>query len=498
MPVALRPGASHHGRRFAVVDVGSNSVRLVVYEGLVRAPLPVFNEKILAGLGRTVAATGRLDPEGEQSALAAVERFVALTRALDADPPEIVATAAVRDAENGAQFVRAMEGRAGLPVRVLRGREEARLSATGVCAAIPEADGLMGDLGGGSLELMVLNHGEPGEGFTFPLGPLLLLGQSRARAVEIVELALAKLPWLWSQVRGGTFYAVGGSWRSFARVDLARRSNALHVVHHHRVDAAEAVGLAEVVAGLSRKSLEGLQGVARRRLESLPLAALILARVLKASGAGSLVFSANGLREGIVHDHLPDAVRRRDPLLEAVERMAARVGVDGIAGKELGRWLAPLFDGDTAAPPRLVAAVCALSEIAWSVHPDYRAEEAMRQILHAPVVGIDHPGRAFVAYAVGRRYGGITSLSLGEAAALLMDEAQLAAANRLGLALRLGHTLGGGGAGVLPAARLVLGVERLRLELQPRAAALAGEKVESRLADLAAAFGRSPELVVDA
>ena len=482
-----------------MVDVGSNSVRLVVYEGLVRAPLPVFNEKVQAGLGRTVAATGRLDPDGERRALAAVARFVALTRTLDAEPPEIVATAAVRGAENGGAFVRAMEERIGLPVRVLRGREEARLSAIGVCAAIPDADGLMGDLGGGSLELMVLNCGEPGEGFTLPLGPLLLLGQSRARAAEIVERALAKLPWLWSQVRGRTFYAVGGSWRSFARVDLARRANALHVVHHHRVEAAEASGLAQIVAGLSRKSLEGLHGVAKRRLESLPLAALILSRVLAASEAASLVFSANGLREGIVHDHLPAAIRARDPLLEAVGRMAARDGVDGVVGSEIGRWLGPLFAEDESAPPRLVAAACVLSEIGWSVHPDHRAREAMRQIIYAPVVGIDHPGRAFVAYAVGRRYGGVGSLSLGEAAARLMDEVQLAAANRLGLALHLGHTLGGGGAaGVLPAARLTLGEGRLRLELQPRATALAGEKVEGRLADLAAAFARAPELVVDA
>lgn len=484
------------GRRFGVIDIGSNSVRLVVFEGLVRAPLPVFNEKVLAGLGRSMAATGELDSDGEARALAAVERYAALCRALGAGVPEIVATAAVREAKHGKAFVAAAEKLAGARIRVLRGRDEARLSALGVAAAIPDADGLMGDLGGGSLEFVVLKDGVPGEGFTLPLGPFKLMNEPRARAGEIVDTALAKLGWLWPQVEGRSFYAVGGAWRSFARVDMARDEHALHVIHHYRMARDRALTLANVLEGLSGKSMLGIGGISRRRQDGLPLAALVLGRILKISGAKDIVFSGNGLREGVVHDRLPEEEAERDPLLEAAARMAVRAGRGAAVGMELQRWLAPLVDERT--DRRLVDAACLLSDIGWAVHPDYRAEQAMATILHAPFVGIDHPGRAFVAQAVARRYGADGGGPLMAPAAALLDEETQARAERLGYALRLGATLSGGGPGVLPRTRLRSDDATLTLTLPPGTEAFGGEKVEGRLEALAQALGKQPRLEVEA
>ncbi|MDA1133089.1 MAG: Ppx/GppA family phosphatase, partial [Proteobacteria bacterium] len=318
--------------RVSVIDIGSNSVRLVVFEGLVRAPLPIFNEKILAGLGSGLATSGLLDAEGMERALAAIERFVAVSRALGAGLPEIVATAAVRDAQNGKDFVVAAEQRAGGRVRVLRGREEARFSALGVVASFPGADGLVADLGGGSLEFMLVDSGVLGEGFTLPLGPLRLIGESSAMAKEIVDAAFARIDWLWKQTRGRNLYAVGGAWRNFARVDMARGQQVLHVVHHYAMDRDRVLSLAELLSGLTDRSMKGIAGISRRRQAALPMAAMVLGRTVAISGASRVVFSGAGLREGVVHDRLPADEAARDPLLAAAARMAERAGRAGENG----------------------------------------------------------------------------------------------------------------------------------------------------------------------
>jgi exopolyphosphatase/guanosine-5'-triphosphate,3'-diphosphate pyrophosphatase len=483
-------------RRCAVIDVGSNSVRLVVFEGVVRAPLPVFNEKVLAGLGRTISSTGELDPKGETKALAAVERYVALSRALGAGSPEIVATAAVRDASDGQEFVDAIEQSIGIRVRVLRGRDEARLSALGVTAAFPGADGLVGDLGGGSVEFVVLNRGVPGEGFTLPLGPLRLMHESRGRAREVVDEALGKLGWLWQQAKGRDFYAVGGAWRGVARVDLSQHPDALHVIHHHTIDVRHAATLSDLLAGLSPKSLEGIAGIGRRRQDTLPWAALVMSRVLAHAQARRVVFSGNGLREGVVFERLPPEVQAADPLLEGARRMALRSGRGQVLGEELQVWLEPLFADDDGADGRLIEAACLLSDSAWAVHPDYRAEEALAMILFAPFVGIDHPGRAFVGLALGGRYGGDATTPHYEQAMALLDEAGQKRARHLSHAFRLAYTLTGGAHGVLPRAKLSLDETVLKLSLPKGTGAFGGEKVERRLATLAAALGREPRLSV--
>ena len=489
-----RQPAAPGERRFAVLDVGSNSVRLVVFEGLVRAPLSVFNEKVLAQMGRGLRETGRLYPEGRKRALAAIDRYVAVAQALGAGVPEIVATAAVRDAEDGADFVATIEGRTGAAVQVLRGKEEARLSALGVAAAIPDADGIMGDLGGGSLELMLIDQGRPGEGTTLPLGSLMLSGIVRGRANEIVTGALSQMEWLWKQTPGRTFYAVGGAWRSFARLDMTRKNYPLHIVHHYRMAASEGIKLAEAIAGLSEKSVQGLQGIDKGRAESMPLAALVLGRVLTLSGAKEIVFSANGVREGVVHDRLPPRARAGDPLIEAITRMIGRSGRGVAVGDELRKWTDPLFTDESPSAARMRHAACLLSDVGWQVHPDYRTAESVTSILHAPFVGIDHAGRAFVALTVGIRYGDEEAPDRIEQARSLLSTEMQEGAERLGRALRLGRTICGGGAGVLSSMRLTVAHDTIKLTYPGKWAALIGEKVEKRFDSLAKAFGKKSEL----
>src|SRR5215470_10897185 len=223
--------------RIGVIDLGSNSIRLVIYERLSRSPAPIFNERVLCGLGRGLQRSGKLSPEGTSRALDNLARFMLLARHMGVSRLDLLATAAVRDASDGAAFVAEASRRCHAAIRVLSGQEEARLSALGVLSGMPEADGVMGDLGGGSLELVALNRGEIGEQATLPLGPLRImeLGEGEPkRARGAVDAALAGLLWLES-CAGRVFYAVGGAWRAIARIHIEQSRYPLHVIHHYRV-----------------------------------------------------------------------------------------------------------------------------------------------------------------------------------------------------------------------------------------------------------------------
>jgi exopolyphosphatase/guanosine-5'-triphosphate,3'-diphosphate pyrophosphatase len=289
-PAPASAGARPDGR-FAVLDIGSNSVRLVVYDRLERVPVALFNEKALCGLGRGLEDDNRLDPRAMADALATVKRFAALARAMEVETLDAVATAAMRDAANGAAFVDEIERETGLAIRVLAGTEEARLSALGVLSAIPEADGVMGDLGGGSLELVPLKGGVAGEGLTLPIGPLRLGTAKLGKARDAIDQALAAVPWL-GDAAGCDLYIVGGSWRALGRVHMARQNYPVHVLHGYAVEAAEMEQLALLLAGFGKESVKRIEGVPKERLETLPLAALTLARVLRAARSARVVFAA--------------------------------------------------------------------------------------------------------------------------------------------------------------------------------------------------------------
>ena len=150
----IAPGRLQLGPTVAVIDIGSNSVRLVVYEALTRSPTPIFNEKALCGLGRNVLTSGRLADEAVARALASIRRFRVLCTQLNVGELHVLATAAVRDARNGPDFVAECEAICGVPLRLLSGREEATFAALGVVSGTYQPDGIVGDLGGGSLELV--------------------------------------------------------------------------------------------------------------------------------------------------------------------------------------------------------------------------------------------------------------------------------------------------------------------------------------------------------
>jgi exopolyphosphatase/guanosine-5'-triphosphate,3'-diphosphate pyrophosphatase len=482
-------------RRAGVVDLGSNSVRLVVFEGLTRNPSAIFNEKAILGLGRGLQATGRLNEDAITHSILVLERYVAVARSMGADPIEVLATAAVRDAENGEAYVAMLRRRfPNLAIRVLTGQQEAELSAEGVLCGIPDADGILGDLGGGSLELVHIRGGEIAASATLPLGVIRLSEQSGGdvvRARAIAEDALGGVPWLRSGA-GRDLYLVGGAWRALARIHIGQTGYPLAIVHHYTLPREEARDLTSIVTNLSKRTLDRIPGLNRRRVDGLPFAAVVLRRLLRISGARRAVFSANGMREGWFSGRLPPEIRAEDPLIAAGRDLNARFGRGEALPPALVRWTAPLFPDETAQERRLREAACWVSDIGAHEHPDYKAEQAFLRMLRQPGIGLDHHARAFLALAVAMRHEAAPDQPWLAPARLLLDSATAQRAEMVGAALRLAYTLSGGSAALLGLTALRREGERLVLRLSQGGGVFAGESVWRRVERLAKLFGAEP------
>lgn len=478
--------------RCAVVDLGSNSVRLVVYEGFSRNPISIFNEKAVLRLGRGLSATGRLNEDGMTQAFTVMHRYHAVARAMGAEPFEVLATAAVRDAANGRAFVEALEARLpGVPIHVLSGVEEAAYSAMGVLCGIPNADGILADIGGGSLELVRLANGQSGASHTARLGVIRLAeraGNDPTRARAIADAELAEVPWL-SEGMGRDLYLVGGAWRALARIHMAQIGYPLHMVHHYVIGREEARDLAGVIGSAGRRALERLPAIPRRRIDDLPYAAIVLRRVLRATGARRVVFSASGLREGWLVRRMPETLLHEDPLLAAGRDLATLLGRDPTLPPALIDWTAPLFGNETGEARRLREATCWMSDIGSHDHPEFRPEQAFLRVLRQPGIGLDHHARAFLAFAIAMRYEAEEDAEFLRPARLLLDVASARRAEMLGVALRLAYTLSAGTPDLLAGTNLVLSGGRLILRLNEDSGVFAGESVMRRLDRLAQTVG---------
>jgi len=478
----------------AVVDIGSNSLRLVIYDGIRRAPRTLFNEKVMCGLGRSLEQTGRLDPDGVAMAFPNLQRFIALARSTGVRRLDVLATAAVRDASDGRAFVHEIEKRHRLKVKVLAGAEEGRLSAYGVLAGIPEANGVVGDLGGGSVELVPVAGSQVGAAATLPIGPLRLAGYAGddRKLRDTIDKHLAAVAWLGAKLDGGAFYAVGGAWRALARIHMEQTRYPLHIIQQYTVPRGEAEDFLDVIARQSRKSLEKIATVSRKRLDVVPIAARVLQRLLRRTAPKLLVFSAFGLREGHLFSLLRGDVQRQDPLIAACADLALANRRFGADGEELFEWTSPLFPDENEPRRRLRLAAALISDLAWQEHPDYRAEQALRSVLYAPVAGLDHHERAWLAATIHARYGGNEN---GNAVlhALLDDDAE-ADARITGLALRLGCTLSGGVPGLLARSKIAVEGGNLVLSLGPEAGKRYGESVQRRVDALGRALGRRTDV----
>jgi exopolyphosphatase/guanosine-5'-triphosphate,3'-diphosphate pyrophosphatase len=481
-------------RDAAVIDIGSNSVRLVVYRLEGRAIWTVFNEKVLAGLGRDLGAGGRLNPEGVAQTLAALKRFRAVLEAVKPAETFVAATAAVREAKDGEAFVKQILSETGFSTRVLSGEEEARYAALGVLAGAPDATGVVGDLGGASLELIRLEATGAGLGVTLPLGPFSLGGPEGFDLEKVRRLCAQRLAPVAEAFKTDVFHAVGGAWRNLALLHMRLNGYPLHVVHQYSISRGEALDAARLVAHQSKSSLERIEGMSKKRSETLPYAAVVLEQLIESLDFKRIEISAYGVREGLLFEAMPPGVRRLDPLIEGCASLGARQGVADELGAALDAWLAPVL---AQLPPCfgerdavLASAACRLADLGARLHPDHRADLVFEQVLRAPIAGQAHAERAFLAAASFARHA--TAFNPPEVDVLerLLSPSRLKRARAVGSAIRLGCDLSGRSAPLLARSRLAIDKGDLLLTAEPGYAdLLLGEQTAKRAGALAGLLG---------
>ena len=476
---------------YAIVDIGSNSVRMVVYDQLGRAPLPRYVEKSLCRLGDGLAQTGAISADGFRRTVEALRRFKAIADVMGVSRIDVTGTEAIRRASNGPELAAAIKDASGMAVRILEGREEARYAALGVVSGFFRPVGLVGDMGGGSLEVAHAIDDTVGDNWTsLPLGALpveALLDEGLSEAKKKIDRMMKEnLP---PSLAMPAFFAVGGGWRALAKVHMATEDAPVPVVHGYTLGTKIVRAFAKHLLRLPPAKLASLPGMPERRARTTAAAALVLDRLLKRLEPERVTFSALGLREGWLFSQLKPAERYLDPIVEGARLIGLpQARVPGFAPALLP-WTAQLFPGESPAETRLRVAVCALSDIAWRDDADLRAEESFRRLLRMPFIGIDHPERVFIAAAIHSRYGGKPDAPWLSPAIELLTPAMRRRANILGRAILLAYRLSGSASDILGESRLTIQPDGIRLEVGGAARAPDSEAVTARLRLLATAMG---------
>jgi len=491
-------GQAQRMARVGVVDVGSNSVRLVVFDGAARSPAYFYNEKIMCGLGAGLAETGMLNPTGRKRALAAIRRFAALADGIGIAPLTAVATAAVRDAKDGEDFRAEVERETGVHLHVIAGEEEARLSAQGVLLGWPGSYGLVCDIGGASMELADLAEGQVGRRVTSPLGPLKLREFEGSKKALLAHIA-AVVADLHAEMHHETnmrLFLVGGSWRAIARIDMERRNYPLTVLHEYRMNARAVSATRDYIAANDLNDLRQRCSLSEDRVSLVPIAVLVLDELVRVFKPKDIAISSYGIREGMLFEQMPAELRTRDPLIEACRFAEAKDARLPGFGDILYEFVLPLFPRADWQRRRIIQAACLLHDVSWRAHPDYRAETCFDNTTRANMGGLKHGERVFMGLALLHRYSNRREGSRYESLFTLIEDKEIKEAEILGRAMRLGAMLW------LKADQAPGRFEwhpqkkTLLLHLNAAAGPLFGEVAESRLKSLASAMGATASVKI--
>ena len=480
--------ATRHLSRVGVVDIGSNSVRLVIFDGAARSPAYFFNEKVLCGLGAGLTETGRLNPKGRERALAALERFQALSAGFGVPPLTAVATAAMRNAEDGAEFQEEIARRTGIKTFIIDGPDEARLSAQGVLLGWPSATGVVCDIGGSSLELAALDQGRVGACETAALGPLKLQDTKRGKGALRKHIDGEMAPFCAGFAGAARrLFLVGGSWRAIAKLDMARRNYPLKVLHEYRMPPNNLRRTLKWIANTDIATMRQLTGIGAERMGLIPTAARVRDSVLKHLRPKEVYVSSYGLREGLLWEQMPDDLRERDPLIEACRFAEAKdARVPGF-GKVLYNFVKPLFPRFPKSRLRVGKAACLLHDVTWRAHPDYRAEVCFDYATRANLGGLSHGERIFLGLALLHRYKNSRAERLDRVLELVEEPLQREA-EILGKAMRFGAMFSAQRSDQMGRLKWHPGRKLLVLQIGPESKPLYSEVAQARFASLVKAL----------
>ena len=480
--------------KIAVIDIGSNSCRMVIYERSGAALIPYFNEKTMAGLGRELSETRRLSPGGQELALRTFHRFRAITASLSIQDVRAVATAAVREAVDGDEFRQRAEKILGVPVQILSGADEGRMSALGVSAGFIKPTGLIADLGGTSMEIRPVSGDKKGESFL--LGPLARTadaGLPLPKRLKEINKTLSASQFKVKE-KAGQLFAVGGAWRNVAAVHMMLRNYPLRVPHGYTMtvkdvdDVIEAAELAES----DKHTREQLLGVSKRRYDTLTHAALLLKALMQKVESKDVTFSSFGLREGIAAEGID--VDGTNALLDSVPLFLRASPQSLTFGRELYSFIHPISDYFNRSES-LLRAICLMADAGARMHADHRAQLVFEQILRAPLPSLDHTKRLFAAYAAASRY--TFKYREDPRYARLLGMRAKRRSKVLGTAMRLGSVYSGRSGPILATAKIAVEDQTLCMRVQSDYQDLVSNTVERRLTQLAGLMKLHPRLLVE-
>lgn len=467
--------------RVGIIDIGSNSIRLVVYDKNKRAPVPIYNEKVLCALGKGLASSGMLNPEGVVMAKDALRRFVAMGRNMGIVELHVIATAAVRDAKDGKDFARWLERTYNLKIDIISGEEEARLGAFAVCSSIYNPQGITADLGGGSIELVRVDNGKIGGHTSLQLGSLRMIDESkgdRDKLKKLIDKRFSEIKWL-DDEKTPNIYAIGGSFRALAKMQMVASDYPLQILHEYTVSSKIFLAFVREILSLSLEKLEKYPSVPEKRVLALPGAAMVLEKLLTTSNADNIVFSASGIREGYIYEKLSPCERDEDGLLFSCREFASHDGRSMEYGEELFAWMQPLLSEENERMQRLRMAFCLLSDIALHIHPEYRCEWAFQRIIYSAFTGITHTERVTLALALYHRYQ--FKLKENWPQLSLISEADKAWAKLVGTAANLAYHLSGSIAGNLCKTNLIPKDKNISLKFAGDMADIRGDAIQKRI-----------------
>ena len=475
--------------RIGIIDIGSNSIRLVIYDQQKRSPVAIYNEKSMCELGKGLASTGLLNPEGVEMAKLALKRFLALGRNMEISSLYVMATAAIRDAKDGASFSQYLEKTYDITIDTISGKKEAKLGAYGVCASMYKPQGITGDLGGGSLELVKVEDGQTLDHTSLLLGSLRMIDESkgdRDKLRKLIEKRFGELKWL-DEKKVPAFYAIGGSFRALARMHMEATNYPLRILHEYKVDSKNFLNFVRGIAAMSYEKMEKLPGASSKRIPALPGAAIVLEHIIEHAKPEHIVFSASGIREGYLYEKLSPYIRGQDGLLSSCTEFAVKGGRSTAYANELFTWMYPLLTGENDRDRRLRLAFCLLSDIAQHIHPEYRAEWAYHRILYSSLAGLTHRERVKLSLALYHRYQfrfkeNWPSLSL-------IKDSDRAWAKLVGTAASLAYHLSGSNAGNLHKTSFIVEKDQLSLQLAGTMQDVLGDTIKRRLDSVREAYG---------
>ncbi|MDB2414457.1 Ppx/GppA family phosphatase [Rickettsiales bacterium] len=480
----------------AIIDIGSNSVRLVIYDALKRAPMPIFNEKLLCGLAKNMDSTGVLNEEAVPLAIQTIRRFIQLALIMNSSEIHLIATSAVRDAKDGRDFVKEIEKEHKIEVQIIEGEKEAELAGYGILSSIPGSKGVVADLGGGSLELASIKNHAIKEKASYPIGPLRICTakSSLEEQKSIIEQHLQKFP-LDKTLNGKDLYLVGGAFRNIAKVHMEKVGYPLKVINNYTVTKDDFIKTLDEIGRMTTSRLKNIPRISSKRVEFLPFTILILRKIIEMGNPENITFSAYGIREGYLYDQLSSSQKKEDPLISGCIDITRIMLKDPDYGYELFQWMSPLFANESPKGRRLRLAACLLHDISSYENTEYRAEMAYRRIMDSSLMGISHKGRLFLANALYFRYSNVMDKKIVSKIQNLLSPQRFLKAKIIGSAIRLGRSISCSHFGVLKETNLQIDEDQITLNLGSYSTSLYGEPLEKRIRNLADLSEREYEIL---